>query len=97
MNPDHPDLIEMDRHIRIQLDRVLRAEQEAAAVTRRRAATMRDRLIDLEEACQPVVVRHRDQDSAGVVESVGADHIDLLTASGVVIIPLSSIDEVGSL
>ncbi len=89
MQHEHPDLIEIDRHIRTHLDRVLRAEQEAADLSRRRSATIRDRLIDLEERCETVVVSHREGEIAGVVESVGADHFDLVSAHGSVIIPIT--------
>lgn len=89
MHQEHPDLIEIDRHIRTHLDRVLRAEQEAANLSRRRAATLRDRLIDLEERSEAVVVSHRDGEIAGVVENVGADHFDLVSARGSVIIPIT--------
>lgn len=89
MHQEHPDLIEIDRHIRTHLDRVLRAEQEAADLSRRRSATIRDRLIDLEERSEAVVVSHREGEIAGVVESVGADHFDLVSAHGSVIIAIA--------
>lgn len=91
MNPDHPDLVEIDLHIRNHLDRVLRAEQEAADLSRRRAATLRDRLIDLEERCETVVISHAGGETAGVVESVGADHVDLASASGPVILSIGAV------
>ncbi len=84
---EHPDLVELDRHIRSQLDRVLRAEQEAAELIVRRAATIRDRMIDLEEAAETVAVVHALGETVGVIDAVGADHIELLTASGSLIIP----------
>ena len=91
MGTEHPDLVEIDRSIRTHLDRVLRAEQEAADLTRRRAATLRDRLIDLEERADPVVVTTLSGDFAGVIESVGADHTDIVTASGSRVIALAGI------
>jgi ABC-type phosphate/phosphonate transport system substrate-binding protein len=91
MASEHPDLVEIDRSIRTHLDRVLRAEQEAADLTRRRLATLRDRLIDLEERAEPVVVTTSSGDVAGVVESVGADHTDIITASGSRVIALDAI------
>lgn len=97
MNPEHPDLVEIDRHIRNHLDRVLRAEQEAADLTRRRSATMRDRMIDLEERAESVVVVHHGGESAGVVENVGADHFDLASASGSVTLALGSVTAVRTL
>jgi hypothetical protein len=97
VNPEHPDLVEIDRHIRNHLDRVLRAEQEAADLTRRRSATMRDRMIDLEERAESVVVVHHGGESAGVVENVGADHFDLASASGSVTLALGSVTAVRTL
>ena len=91
MNQEHPDLIEIDRHIRTHLDRVLRAEQEAADLSRRRSATIRDRLIELEERSEAVVVSHREGEIAGLVENVGADHFDLVSAHGSVIIVIAAI------
>lgn len=92
MQSDHPDLVEIDHTIRTHLDRVLRAEQEAAELARRRTATLRDRCIDLEERADPVVITHRGGEHAGVVDSVGADHLDLVTASGVILLTLAAID-----
>ncbi|MEX1004602.1 MAG: hypothetical protein WEB55_07475 [Acidimicrobiia bacterium] len=97
MHHEHPDLIEIDRHIRTHLDRVLRAEQEAADLSRRRSATVRDRLIDLEERSEAVVVTHREGEIAGVIESVGADHFDLVSTRGSVIIPISVVSGLRSL
>lgn len=97
MHQEHPDLIEIDRHIRTHLDRVLRAEQEAADLSRRRSATLRDRLIDLEERGDSIVVSHREGEIAGVIESVGADHFDLVSAQGSVIIPITVVSGVRAL
>lgn len=91
MNHDHPDLVEIDHHIRHHLERVLRAEQEAANLSRRRRASLRDRLIDFEERSDPVVISQSGIEIAGVVDSVGADHVDLMSASGPVIIAIGSI------
>jgi hypothetical protein len=94
MSADHPDLVEIDRHIRSQLDRVLRAEQEAADLTRRRSATLRDRLIDLEETAETVTIVHPDGETVGIVENVGTDHVDVLSVTGAVILPLASVRQV---
>lgn len=91
MNADHPDLVEIDRQIRYHLNRVLRAEQEAADLARRRSATLRDRLIELEDQCDTVAIAHCDGETAGVIDCVGGDHIEVVTASGRVLFPLSSI------
>ncbi|MDX1449774.1 MAG: hypothetical protein R3246_12015 [Acidimicrobiia bacterium] len=92
MQDEHPDLVEIDRAIRSNLDRVLRAEQEAAELVRRRSATLRDRLLDFEDRGDSVVVMQLDgREIAGVVDSVGADHVDLLTSSGLVLLPLTGL------
>ncbi len=97
MNADHPDLVQIDRQIRYHLERVLRAEQEAADLARRRSATLRDRLIDLEDQCDTVAIAHFDGETAGVIDRVGADHIEVATASGRVLLPFSSIVSIRSL
>jgi hypothetical protein len=94
MQPDHPDLVEIDQHIRSHLDRVLRAEQLAADLVRRRLTTLRDRLIDLEEAAESVVVALPAGEIAGVIDNVGTDHVELVSATGVALVPLSSISSV---
>ena len=91
MHAEHPDLVEIDRHIRSHLDRVLRAEQEAAELARRRSATLRDRLINLEERGDSVVLTVSAGEVAGVIDSVGADHADVITSGGVMMLPLSAI------
>lgn len=91
MHAEHPDLVEIDRHIRTHLDRVLRAEQEAAELARRRSATIRDRLIDLEERGDTVILTVVDGELAGVIDSVGADHADVMTSVGITLLPLASI------
>ena len=45
----HPDLIEISRKLRHQLEMVLAAEQEAAAATLRRRRTVRDRPLEAED------------------------------------------------
>lgn len=94
MHAEHPDLVEIDRNIRTHLDRVLQAEQEAAALARRRSATLRDRLIDLEERGDAVALVVSDGERAGVIDSVGSDHVDLITTIGVVLLPLGAISGV---
>ena len=84
----HPDLVDLDARIRIRLDSVLQAEEEAAAVYARRTTSLRDRLIDLEEREVAVEVftttgRHR-----GHVTAVGRDHLELTSPEGEVIVRL---------
>jgi hypothetical protein len=76
--PDHPDLIDIGRRLQSRFDRVLETEHEAAAVLARRTATIRDRLLDAEDAESMVTVHciggHR---VAGRVVAVAQDHIEL--------------------
>ena len=52
----HPDLVEMARRLRSQLESVLDAERAAAHVIARRSETMRDRLIFAEDNGDRVVI-----------------------------------------
>lgn len=91
MDEQHPDLLAIDRLVADRFQRVLRAEQEAAAVTRRRATSLRDRLIDLEESAAEVVVTHTAGTTAGVVRAVGLDVVEVATACGSALIPLAAV------
>jgi hypothetical protein len=71
---------------------VLEAEQEAAAVLARRLSTMRDRLLEAEDAGTFVTVvsaiggRH-----SGRLESVASDHIELRSGHDAVFVMLDAI------
>lgn len=85
----HPDLIELSRKLRRQLDTVLAAEQEAAAATLRRRRTLRDRLLDAEDRTEQVVIHTAGNRSwTGRVAAVGADHIMLEVSDREVFITL---------
>ncbi len=60
LSPDdplrHPDLVEMARRLRSQLESVLDAERAAAHAIARRSETMRDRLILAEDNEDRVVI-----------------------------------------
>ena len=90
----HPDLLAIDRLVHTHFERVLRAEQEAAAVTRRRATSMRDRLIDFEESGVAVTVTHRAGRVTGEILAVGLDVMEVATASGSSLIPLAALSMV---
>lgn len=75
---DHPDLTDLDTRLQERFEAVVEAEREAAAVYSRRVSTLRDRLLDAEDACVPVTVRTADGGSvSGVVTRVAADHVDI--------------------
>ncbi len=72
----HPDVVEVSRKLRRQLEQVLDAEQRAAAVVARRSRTLRDRLLDAEDRGELVVVHcSAGRSWSGRVVAVGADHV----------------------
>ncbi len=72
----HPDLVDISRTLRRQLDAVLNAEQQAALATLRRRRTVRDRLLEAEDRQEVVDVTLTTGDSfRGRLVAVGADHI----------------------
>lgn len=85
----HPDLLELSRKLRRQLETVLAAEQEAAAATLRRRRTLRDRLLDAEDRTEEVVVHTAGNKAwTGRVRAVGADHLVLRVSDREVFISL---------
>ena len=78
----HPDLVDISRTLRHQLDAVLDAEQQAARATLRRRRTLRDRLLEAEDRQEVVDVTLTNSESfRGRLIAVGADHI-LVLGSG---------------
>jgi hypothetical protein len=76
----HPDLIEVSRRLRRQLNQVLEAEQEAAAISMRRRSSIRDRLLDAEDRNELIRVGCSDGITRmGRVAAVGVDHVVLET------------------
>lgn len=72
----HPDLIEVSRTLRHQIDAVLTAEQQAARATMRRRRTIRDRLLEAEDRGEPVEISLcTGARVSGVLVAVGADHL----------------------
>ncbi len=94
-DPLHPDLVLVGRSLQRRLDLVLEAEQEAARVVARRSATLRDRLVDAEDAEASVTVTLRTGEvTAGRVASVAVDHIELEGPGGSVLVMLDIIGSV---
>ena len=88
----HPDLIEISRRLRLQLSRVLDAEQEAAAITVQRRSTLRDRLLDAEDRDEEIRIISSDGTiRTGTVKSVGMDHVVLGTGQATAFIGLNHI------
>lgn len=87
----HPDLVEMGRRLRARLDAVLEAEQQAAAVAARRAATVRDRLLDTEDAGHPALVWLIGGRRITGHLVVGMDHVEVIGAGGSTLVPWASL------
>lgn len=85
----HPDLVELSRKLRRQLDSVLAAEQAAAAATLRRRRTLRDRLLDAEDRAEQIILHTRAESWTGTVAAVGADHVLLDRSDREVFVALS--------
>lgn len=76
----HPDLVEISRRLRHQLDAVLAAEQQAAMATLRRRRTIRDRLIEAEDRAENVSLKVATGEAvSGRLVAVGADHLVIST------------------
>lgn len=83
--------------MRRQLALVLEAEQEAAAVTRRRRRTLRDRLLDAEDRREAIWLSCLDRRIVtGPVIAVGTDHVVIETQTGSQFIALSHIVAIGA-
>lgn len=75
---DHPDMTEIGIRLQRRLDRILECEQDAADVLTRRRATIRDRLVDIEDQEGFVTVTTiSGQVISGSVATVAVDHVEL--------------------
>ena len=84
MDPlQHPDLIDVGRRLRDRLEGTLDAELEAARSAAARRRTLRDILIEAEDAGRVVLTTTSDGSiHGGRVRSVGADHVILARRHG---------------
>jgi hypothetical protein len=88
----HPDLVDLDRRLGGRLERVLRAEQEAAGLLARRSATLRERLVDAEDAGAGVVVTClAGPVISGTVSVVASDHLEVDCGDGEALIAFDQI------
>lgn len=72
----HPDLRDLGRRLRMEMDETLRAEQYAARVSARRRSTIRDRFLLAEDRDEALNIEVVDgSDIHGIVVAVGADHV----------------------
>jgi len=90
-HPRHPDLVELEGRLTRHLDHVLEAEQRAAAIAVRRAASLRDRLLDAEDREAQVVVWPRDGGPVEGRPQVGYDHVAVDTDDGTTLVPFQQI------
>ncbi|MDE0188092.1 MAG: hypothetical protein OXN80_03220 [bacterium] len=92
--PEHPDLAQFERLARRRFDEVAEYEQEAAMLQVQRMSTLRDRLLDAEDA--ELTIRIWAQGGhlcEGTPFAVGQDHVEL-GDSRQLIIPFSAIEMV---
>lgn len=79
----HPDLADIGRRLRNRLEDTLDAELAAARASAARRRTLRDLLLEAEDAGQAIVTATIDGGAyAGRLEAVGADHLVLLRRDG---------------
>ncbi len=92
---DHPDLMALGSSLQRRLDRVLEAEQEAAAILARRSATLRERLLEAEDGGEVIHVRTANGLSAcGRLMTVATDHIEIRQGPTVALVRLEEISTV---
>lgn len=89
---NHPDLVDLDRHLGGRLERVLQAEQQAAGLLARRSATLRDRLLDAEDSgCSVTVTCLAGPVVSGRVTVVASDHLEVSCDEASVLIALDQV------
>ena len=87
----HPDLVALGRSLRERMDQTLDAEMAAARAASRRRRSVRDRLLDAEDAEWTIAVGLIDGTVVrGVVDAVGLDHLDLNRGSTLMTVLLRS-------
>ena len=91
---EHPDLASFEKLARQRFDEALEFEQEAALLQIRRLGTLRDRLLDAEDAEATAKIWVRGGHFCeGVPSVVGQDHVELGEVRPL-LIPFSSIEMV---
>lgn len=89
----HPDLAEIGHVLQGRLDHVLEAEQEAAAVLARRMSTIRDRLLDAEDAQASLrVITTGGHVAEGRLRAVGCDHLELTMNGDTTVVALDCVE-----
>jgi len=89
---EHPDLADFQELVRRRFQETLEYEQEAALLQIQRMATLRDRLLDAEDAGQPIRVWVKGGHLCeGIPSAVGQDHVELGDTRRL-IIPLATVE-----
>ncbi len=89
---EHPDLAAIGGSLRARFDAVLEAERRAALVAARRGTTLRDRLLELEDEGGRVALRLGDDGRIhGTVTVTAADHLEIRTPGGRVLVPIRAV------
>ena len=92
--PEHPDLADFERMAQRRFDQALEYEQEAALLGIQRMGTLRDRLLDADDADLTIRIWVRGGHLCeGIPSAVGRDHVEL-GHSRRLIIPFSAIEMV---
>jgi hypothetical protein len=79
----HPDLVDIGRRLRDRLEDTLDAELAAARASAARRRTVRDLLLEAEDAGRAVIAATVEGGAyAGRLAAVGADHVLLLRSDG---------------
>ncbi len=92
--PEHPDLAQFERLARMRFDEVAEYEQDAAMLEVQRLSTLRDRLLDADDADLTIRIWVRGGHLCeGVPSTVGQDHVEL-GDSRQLIVPFSAIEMV---
>ena len=92
--PEHPDLAQFERLAWRRFDEAAEYEQEAAMLQVQRMSTLRDRLLDADDADLAVRIWVRGGHLCeGVPSTVGRDHVELRDTRRL-IVPFSSIEMV---
>ena len=91
---EHPDLAEFENLAQRRFDAALEYKQEAAMLQIRRMATLRDRLLDEEDAAHSIRIWVRGGHLCeGIPSAVGRDHVELGDTHRL-IVPFSTIEMV---
>ena len=91
----HPDLVALGHRLRRSFDRAAAAELEVARIAHARTRTLRDLLVEWEDAGHRIGVSTRSADhESGAIDAVGTDHLALRVGNRIVVLPLHAITSI---